>query len=128
MAKKSNKVKQIGMWAWNSELVLSKVDKKSDLECWPWMGGSISPGAPLFGARKNGRAQMTQAARILYREYYNEDCEEKEVAHECGSKLCMNPAHWKILDVKKHGAVPREIKQSKLKPVRKPRSHRWWSE
>lgn len=120
-------MKRIGMWTWNSELVLSKVNKKGKNDCWEWLGAQ-SPAAPLFGARKNNKPQMTQAARILYREYYNEDCEEKEVAHDCGNKNCMNPSHWEILDVKKHGATPREIRQGRLQPVGKSRAKRWWNE
>lgn len=126
MNQKPHAMKQIGLWRWNSELVLSKVDKTDELSCWEWQGAQ-SPAAPLFGARKNNRPQMTQAARILYREYYNEDCEDKEVTHSCGNKNCMNPSHWAIVDVKKHEAIPKKVKQGKLKPV-KSKASRWWEQ
>lgn len=126
MNQKPHAMKQIGLWRWNSELVLSKVDKQGKNDCWPWLGAQ-SPAAPLFGARKNGRPQMTQAARILFREYYNEDCEEREVTHSCGNKNCMNPDHWEIINIKKHGATPKQIRQGTLKPIRS-RASRWWEE
>ena len=115
------------MWTWNSELVLSKVDKGNQWDCWEWTGAQ-SPAAPLFGARKNNRPQMTQAARILYREYYNEDCEEREITHDCGNKNCMNPDHWLIKDIKQHGPKPKNIKQATLKPVKRSKATRWWNE
>lgn len=121
MHSKPHLMKQIGQWRWNSELVNSKVDKTDEFGCHPWLG-SQSPAAPLFGARKNNYPQMTQAARILYRDWYNEDCEDKEITHKCGNKNCMNPDHWLILPIKKHGRrpnPPKQIAQAKLTKVKK---------
>lgn len=125
MNEKPHLMKTIGAWTWNSELVLSKVDKQGKNDCWPWLGAQ-SPSAPLVGVRKNGKAQMSQAARILYREIYNEDCEDKEITHACGNKNCMNPDHWKIINVKKHGPTPKNVKQASMKPVKQSRAKRWW--
>lgn len=117
-------MKQIGQWTWNSSNVLSKVDRSDINGCHPWLG-SQSPSAPLFGARKNNKAQMTQATRILYREIYNEDCEDIEITHSCGNKNCMNPSHWEIKDIKKHKPKTDKpkIKQAKMTQVKQ----QWWS-
>lgn len=127
MNKKPHLMKTIGQWTWNSELVLSKVDRQGEIDCWEWLGAKTIH-APLFGARKNNRPQMTQATRILYREYFNEDCEDKEVTHSCGNKNCMNSAHWEIIDTKTHGPTPTNVPKGKLKPVSNSRSKRWWNE
>jgi hypothetical protein len=127
MNKKPHLMKTIGVWTWNSSLVLSKVNRRSVNDCWEWMGAQ-SPSAPLFGAKKNNRPQMTQAARILFREYYNQDCEDKEITHSCGNKNCMNFDHWEIKDIKVHGAPPTNVRQGRLKPVSKSRGNRWWTE
>ena len=127
MNSKPDKMKTIGQWTWNSELVRSKVDRSDTHGCHPWLG-SQSPSAPLFGARKNNRPQMTQAARILYREIYNEDCEDKEITHSCGNRNCMNERHWLVVDVKKHGPTPTNVPQAKLKPITKSKATRWWDQ
>lgn len=124
MNAKPDKMRTIGAWTWNSELVNSKVDKSDELGCWPWMGAQ-SPSAPLMGVRKNGIPQMSQAARILYRDWFNEDCEDKEITHSCGNKNCMNHNHWEIRPIKKRGrrtttiVQPQPIKQATLTKIKK---------
>jgi hypothetical protein len=118
---KPQDMKTVGMWAWKPTLLEPKVDKRTDRECWPWLGNHNREMRPLFGAWKNGHQQITQATRIYYRHVFNEDCEEKEITHGCGNKNCMNYSHWEIQDVKKSGPKPkpRAVKQAKLKPVKK---------
>ena len=84
----------IGEWTWNSDTLLKKVVKGTEEECWTWTG-STGPHSNLFGAIKNGRRQMTQATRILYRELYNEDVDGYEIQHTCKNKYCVNPSHWR---------------------------------
>ena len=119
-------LKTMGQWTWNSRLLNEKVIRKNDDECWPSTNFAQTQHGPLFGARKNGKAQMTQVCRILYRDWFNDDCEEKEIAHKCGNKNCLNSLHWQVKDVKKHGPQPRNIPQGTLKPVSKSKSKRWW--
>ena len=122
---KPEDLKTIGQWSWKSDLLLKKVKQGNKDECWQWLG-STGPHAPLFGAIKNGRRQMSQACRILYRELYNDDCEEKEITHSCGNRYCVNHNHWLVKDVKKHGPEPINIPQGSLKPVSKSKGKRWW--
>jgi hypothetical protein len=117
-------MKTIGIWSWKPRLLEPKIDRRGDNECWPWLGSLNRDNRPLFGAWKNTgsgfKQQMSQATRIYYRHIFNEDCEEKEITHGCGNKNCMNPRHWEIEEIKKHGPKPRPVKQAKLKPVKKP--------
>ena len=124
----------MGAWTWNSTLLNEKVIKLSKHECWPATNFAQTQHGPLFGVLKNGKRQMTQVCRILYRDWFNDDCEEKEVTHACGNRSCLNPDHWAILDIKKHGPIPTnvsnntpEIKQGRLRPI-KSRAKRWWDD
>ena len=126
--------KSMGQWTWNSKRLNEKVIRLGENECWPATNFAQTAHGPLFGVRKNGRAQMTQVCRILYRDWYNEDCEEREITHGCGNKNCLNPSHWEIRDTKIHGPMPTNVsqstspiavKQAKLKPVSS-KARRWW--
>jgi len=100
-------VKTMGAWSWNSQVLNDKVIKGTDTECWPSTNFAQTKHGPLFGAKKNNRPQMTQVCRILYRDWFNKDCEENEIAHQCGDKTCLNPSHWEVKPNKKHGRRPR---------------------
>ena len=125
---KPEDMKSIGEWTWNSRLLNEKVIKGKKNECWPATNFAHSPSAPLFGVMKNGRRQMTQVCRILYRDWFNEDCEEREITHSCGTKDCLNPDHWEVIDIKTHGPRPTNVAQGRLKPVNNSRAKRWWHE
>ena len=105
--------KTMGEWSWNSKLLNEKVVKGTELECWPATNFAQTKHGPLFGVQKHGKPRMTQLCRILYRDWFNIDCEENEIAHRCGSKNCINPDHWEVKSNKKHGARPNK---------------QWWNE
>jgi len=115
--------KQVGAWSWNSKRLNDKVIRLGPSECWPSTNFAQTQHGPLFGVNKNGKAQMTQVCRILYRDWFNDDCEEKEVTHACGDKTCLNPDHWDVKPLKKHGPTPKPAKQivkkSTIKPIKK---------
>jgi hypothetical protein len=111
--------KQVGQWSWNTKRLNEKVIRLGPDECWPATNFAQTQHGPLFGCQKSGKPQMTQACRILYRDWFNEDCEEKEVTHACGSKNCLNPLHWEIKPIKKHGPKANTIKQATMKPIKK---------
>lgn len=112
----------IGQWSWNSQTLLSKVQRGTNPnDCAVWLGAR-GPHAPLFGAYKNNKQQMTQATRILYREIFKEDCEEKEITHSCGNRYCVNENHWEIVDIKKHGRRPKPLT---TKPTK---NNKWWDQ
>jgi hypothetical protein len=104
----------MGAWTWNSKLLNEKVIKGTELDCWPSTNFSQTKHGPLFGVTKNGKPQMTQLCRILYRDWFNIDCEENEIAHKCGDKTCLNFNHWEVKPNKKHGA--------------RPNKQQWWME
>ena len=107
-------MKSMGQWSWNSRLLNSKVIELGELDCWPSTNFAQTKHGPLFGVMKNGRRQMSQVCRILYRDWFNEDCEEREVTHSCGDKTCLNWRHWEIQPIKKHG--------------RRPNKQQWWNQ
>lgn len=86
-------VKEIGEWTYKPELLWEKVVKGDANACWTWLG-SVSSAANLFGAKKNGVKQMTQANRLIYAEATGEDPTELEIYHTCGNRFCTNPAHF----------------------------------
>jgi hypothetical protein len=119
--------KTIGQWTWNSRLLNEKVIKGKNNECWPATNFAQTQHGPLFGVIKNGKRQMTQVCRILFRDWFNEDCEEREITHSCGDKNCINPSHWEIVNVKTHGPTPTNVPKGRLKPV-KSKASRWWQQ
>jgi hypothetical protein len=85
--------KTIGEWSWNTDILWSKIVKTEDDSCWAWIG-SVGPQTNLFGARRLGKPRMTQARRILYRDVYDEDCEDKQIKMRCKNAYCMNWHHF----------------------------------
>jgi len=83
----------IGEWAYKPELLWEKVVKGQPDECWTWLG-SKSTAANLFGAKKNGVKQMTQANRLIYADTTGEDPGAFEIYHSCNNRFCTNPAHF----------------------------------
>lgn len=94
---------QVGVWAWHHDRLLSKLVQGTPDECWAWRG-AVSPAANLFGAYKNGRAQMTQTNRLLYMALHNKDIEGWGVYMTCGSKHCSNPHHFELLPTRQRNS------------------------
>lgn len=98
--------KQYGDWAWSSENFWRKIERRTDSECWPWLG-SMGPAGPLFGAYRidpfeQRTPQMTQARRILYAEHNRHMLEPKQaVYHSCLNSNCMNPLHQTLQRITK---------------------------
>jgi len=88
--------KFIGDWAWNDKILWSKVEVSLDpRDCWPWQG-AMSPTGALFGARKNGLAQMTQARRLVWMSQNNEDAMLYRMTMKCNNQECVNPDHFEL--------------------------------
>lgn len=81
-----------GQWSWNNESFHDKYVQVNDEDCWIWTG-SAGPHGALFGAYKNGSAQMTQARRISWMSHNKEHCEEYQFKMLCHNKMCVNPHH-----------------------------------
>ena len=129
--------KTIGEWTWNSDVLWNKIQKTDDDSCWAWIG-STGPQTNLFGARKAGQPQMTQARRILFRDVFNEDCDDKQIKHTCGNPFCMDWQHFSVKPNQRKyrldgsdrtqplpEVVKPEIPKAKLVEVETQR--RWWN-
>lgn len=128
--------KSIGDWEWNSTILWNKIIKTDDASCWTWIG-SVGPQTNLFGGRKSGQAQMTQARRILFMDVTGKDATEHQIKHTCGNAFCMN---WQHFDVKPNQRKfrldgtdrtieiprqPRPERTAKIIPVQA--NERWWN-
>lgn len=83
----------VGAWTWKPRLLWSKIQQAQEEECWRWLGAT-SQHANLFGAKKNNRPQMTQAARIIWMDITGQDAAMLEIKHNCGNRYCCNPRHF----------------------------------
>lgn len=65
----------------------SKVDKRSDSECWLWTAGANNKGYPVY--------QDGTAHRLSYRMHHplSGDISHLSVCHRCDTPRCVNPAH-----------------------------------
>lgn len=95
MKKTPPETKSVGPWTWRPDLLHPKVEQGPEDACWPWRG-SVSPSAPIFGAKKSGKPQMTQATRILYMDRTGQDITNYEIRHTCGNRMCVNHRHWEL--------------------------------
>lgn len=86
---------QQGPWAWNGDKLMEKMQPGAPDECWTWLGSS-GPHGLLFGARKNGRPQMTQANRLIYMTHFKENIEGYQVRMACKNKQCCNWNHFRL--------------------------------
>jgi hypothetical protein len=81
---------------------------------------------------------MTQARRILFRDVFNEDCDDKQIKHTCGNPFCMNWQHFSVKPNQRKyrldgsdrtqplpEVVKPEIPKAKLVEVETQR--RWWN-
>jgi len=127
--------KQIGSWEWNSTILWSKIVQTDADSCWAWLG-SVGPQTNLFGGRKSGQAQMSQARRFLYMDVYATSCDDLQIKHSCGNPFCMNWQHFEVkpnqrryyLDGLLRGTRVKPDKteglvRAKLVPVKQ---QRWW--
>jgi len=84
---------QVSEWSWNSNNLHKRIVKTTDNDCWAWIGNSNQYGN-IFGAFKNGQAQMTQANRLLYMEIHKEPIDHLSIQMTCKNKHCSNWQHF----------------------------------
>jgi hypothetical protein len=92
----SPKFKHMGVWSWNNELLWSKIEVSlNPADCWYWQG-AMSPSGAIFGVRKNGHPQMTQARRLVWMSENNEDASQHRITMKCKNQQCLNPQHFEL--------------------------------
>lgn len=67
----------------------SKVDKRSDLECWPWLGPANALGYGVFSFRYH----RTMAHRVVYELTKGPIPKGLVIDHLCKNPGCVNPSH-----------------------------------
>ena len=91
--RKTKRTSTYGTWAWNDQLLQSKVGATiNEIGCKQWLG-SIGPHTGLFGAVRNGKPQMTQARRVLLMSMGLPNMEESAVRMRCNNEFCVNTDH-----------------------------------
>jgi hypothetical protein len=86
----------MGVWSWNNDILWSKIEVSLNPdECWNFQG-AMSPSGAIFGARKNGKSQMTQARRLVWMSENNEDVSPHRITMKCKNQQCVNPQHFEL--------------------------------
>ena len=74
----------------NLEAFNSRVDKKSQTECWPWTGSITKATNKPFIKIKDVNCL---AYRYAYFLYYGIDPQGQQIWHTCKNSICCNPHH-----------------------------------
>jgi len=80
----------------SEELMWLKIDKRSDDECWPWLGAKDWDGYGMISRKKDkGRPNGTsmRATRFVYTSLVGPIPEGLVLDHLCSNRICVNPAH-----------------------------------
>ena len=102
----NNNYVTVGDWSWDDVLLKSKIQpgpREDDCTIWT---GSMSPSGALFGAKKHGLAQMTQARRLIYTSETKQDVSEYSVTMLCGRQECCNIRHFELKPNRRKSKLP----------------------
>ena len=99
----------------------SKVDRRSEAECWLWTATRTSFGYGSFrvGSAKNGTRRKEMAHRIAYVLSTGLEIPNGMVVmHACDNPQCVNPAHLSVGTYSENGkaAYDRQRRFSTVKP------------
>lgn len=100
------------------DLFWSKIDQKSEEECWLWNSTSNS-GDPTknYGVFIVDRKTRYTATRACYKIFYGVDPGELVVRHKCDNPPCVNPHHLELgtYQDNSHDALKRERYTNRFK-------------
>lgn len=87
----------------------NKDGSSSKTQCWEYKGAINNAG---YGMLRGGHGIMATVHRIMYIEHYKtiDYSSLKYVLHKCGNKLCVNPDHLMLGDVKDRAELQRKYK------------------
>lgn len=71
----------------------SKVDRKSDDDCWPWLAGANYPDHRGYGHFWLSRSTYVRAHRFAWILTFGPIPDGMLVCHRCDVRRCCNPAH-----------------------------------
>lgn len=86
---------------------------KDHKDCWLWTGPINNAGYGMMNTCKGiDYPRMATVHRIMMVEYTNKIKygDDVEVLHKCGNKLCVNPDHLTIGDIKDRHKLQRKYK------------------
>lgn len=72
-----------------AERFWSKVERRTDAECWPWLGADNG----RYGRIKSDGPGNEYAHRVSYKMHHGPIPNGLYVCHTCDNTLCVNPAH-----------------------------------
>ncbi len=73
----------------SKEDVWERIDKKSDIECWPYIGTLTGKGYGQISIK----LKRYRSHRLVYEEIYGDIPEGMLVCHSCNNPSCCNPNH-----------------------------------
>lgn len=68
----------------------AKVDRRSDAECWPWLGAPDKDG---YGQIWDGHTGKMKRAHKVSADIHHGPADGRIVMHSCDNPWCCNPAH-----------------------------------
>jgi hypothetical protein len=105
----------------------SKVDKRSDDECWNWLPiTSTEYGVFWLGWENSGNVNAHQVSYFLH---YNVDPRGgKHVHHTCENKKCVNPLHLTLMTASEHMLAGNSRPASQARQTHCKRGHEFTEE
>lgn len=80
-----------------SDRFWSKVDKRGEDDCWPWIGGLVNKKKNYGRVKINNRAELSHV--VAYELTHPEELplsDDTQICHSCDNPICCNPKHlWK---------------------------------
>ena len=80
----------------------SKVERRGDDECWPWLGARTKRGTPHMFYKKDpdGTQHSGSPRRLVWERFHGAPPDRRfSITFSCGNLQCMNPRHMRNLSV-----------------------------